>query len=117
MNDKKLLKFVTDFTKGVIGESSSKGKCYIVSAPLYSYLLSCGIETKLVEGEVDTKLIGDISPEDGVWIHFWLVLPDGRIIDPTADQFNSRTTETNMPRIYIGKKPDWYKQRCEKNVG
>lgn len=40
--------------------------------------------------------------------HFWITLKDGRIVDPTASQFNKMGNE-DMPNVYIGDKPSWYK--------
>jgi hypothetical protein len=34
-------------------------------------------------------------------------MQDGRIIDPTADQFYTPTW-AEMPPVYIGELPDWY---------
>jgi len=70
--------------------------CYMVCAPLQSFLEQEGKRTELIEGEVYGRY------------HFWLRLPDGRIIDPTADQFFS-SEGAIMPKIYIGKQPLWYK--------
>ena len=39
--------------------------------------------------------------------HFYLLLPDGRILDPTASQFIA-PDGSDMPEIYLGAKPEWY---------
>ncbi len=70
--------------------------CYAVCAPLQSYLSLCGYETSLVHGTVD---LPDYDAD-----HVWLELADGRIIDPTADQFK----ELNLPPVYIGPLPTCY---------
>lgn len=76
--------------------------CYAVCAPLSSFLEMCGCENELTEGIV--KLNGH---NKGITInHFWLTLPDGRIIDPTGSQFNGMGNE-NMPVVYVGEKPQW----------
>lgn len=74
--------------------------CCCVVWPLQGYLLACGLETEVVEGRIHAN--------EGIWNHFWLKLPDNRILDPTADQFSTPEGE-KMPRTYLGKKPNWYK--------
>lgn len=69
--------------------------CFAVCAPLQGYLDLLGIQTEMVCGEV-------MGQE-----HYWLSLPDGRIIDPTADQFNGQLVK--MPKVYIGLRPVVYK--------
>ena len=46
------------------------------------------------------------------WDHCWLRLADGRIIDPTADQFGN-----GMPKVYIGTLPAGYKEEPRKFAG
>lgn len=70
----------------------------MVSSPLSSYLQFMGIENKLVEGEVETP--------NELWGHYWIKLPDNRIIDPTAGQFKS----LNLPSVYLGELPPQYKE-------
>lgn len=92
---KEIRKIATEFRSGILGRKSAYAMCLAVSAPLASYLQFCGYNCKLTEGVV------------GMWNHFWITLPDGTIIDPTADQFNS--TYIPMPKIYIGPLPEHYK--------
>jgi len=67
--------------------------CFAVCAPLQALLSLHGIETELVEVW--------FRREYGEHNHFWLKLPDDRILDPTADQFG-------LPAIYLGKMPQSY---------
>lgn len=71
------------------------GWCYRVSSPLRGYLAAVGVECKLIRGSVHGNY------------HFWLELPDGRIIDATASQFR-RPNGRAMPLVYIGERPEWY---------
>lgn len=100
MTDKQLVATVRAFRSGILGpKGQSKDQCLAVCAPLQSFLQSAfGFETELVEGEL----------AEGRFIcnHFWLKLPDGRILDPTADQFVNHCT---MPDVYLGVLPSWYK--------
>ena len=108
MNDSELLKFVMDFRDGIIGGGSPEKKCFMVCAPLESLLNHDGIKVSLSEGDVEMN--NDAWTEGlDVFHHYWLTLPDGRIIDPTASQFKTPDGQP-MPDIYIGAKPDWYKE-------
>lgn len=103
MTDKELLKVVTGFRKGILGKRSPLKMCFAICSPLHGYLSACKFETTLTEGEI--KLA---SHNKGITIgHFWLTLKDGRIIDPTASQFNGMGYE-DMPIVFFGKKPKYY---------
>jgi hypothetical protein len=92
VTDRQLLRFAASFRRGILGRGkSSRAMCFAVAAPLESLLLMCGVEVRLVKG-----LVGD-------WEHYWLELGDGRILDPTADQFS-------MAPVYLGPLPSWYYQ-------
>ncbi len=92
MKDKELLSIASGFRKGVLDKRISTGWCYAISASLIGYLEFCGYQCELVKGYV-----GDYG-------HYWIDLLDGRILDPTADQFGD-----SMPKVYIGIKPQNYK--------
>lgn len=93
--DKKLLRLVRNFRSGILDGKSSHKMCMKVCAPLQGYLsFFLGLETEMVEG--DFKHTN----------HVWLKMNDGRIIDPTADQFS--TPSRPMPKVFIGPKPAWY---------
>jgi hypothetical protein len=62
--------------------------CAVVSYSLQGYLSFLGVTTEL--GEVDLKFSN----------HVFLKLPDGRILDATADQFGG-------PKVYLGM-PLWF---------
>jgi hypothetical protein len=69
--------------------------CGAVSYALAGYLRGCGIECETVKYEVHKVE------------HVCLVLSDGRVLDATADQFK-RPDGSDMPDVYIGKRPSWY---------
>ena len=100
MGDKELIRVATSFTKGVLGKKEPTGMCYAVSCSLQGYLSLCDLETELIEG--------DIKIGKDIFNHYWLKLPDGRILDPTASQFKTPEGE-EMPKMYLGEKPKWYK--------
>lgn len=90
MTDAQLVKFAASFRHGMIGRRSSYRMYFAVSAPLQG-LLSChGLETELIE-----IVLGEIN-------HVWLRLPDGRALDPTADQFRPLFPDLDLPPVYLG---------------
>jgi len=94
VTDKQLLSTALDFRRGVIENKKSTNWCYAISAPLEGYLNFIGVYCELTIG-----YIGDTE-------HFWITLPNGRILDPTADQFSD-----DMPKVYLGRIPNNYKQK------
>lgn len=104
ITDKKLLRVAISFRRGVLGRRESDLMCYAISAPLQAFLkFAHGLETRLVSGylRIETKPGRFMEPE-----HFWLELPDKRILDPTRDQFGYDE------KVYIGEKPSNYYE-CE----
>lgn len=79
VNDRVLRRIARQFVAGIMEGSNSKDMCFVVCNPLTAYLNFLGIECELTEGE--------IFNDQGKWHHYWVTLPDGRVIDPTADQF------------------------------
>lgn len=104
MTHKELLKIATDFRDGMIGNGPSDSMCFVVSAPLQCFLsMVYGYETEMIEARITVEsYMGVIECH-----HWFLRLPDGCILDPTADQF--QTPEGGkMPNVYIGELPAWY---------
>lgn len=91
-----LHKIVTAFRRGILEKRESVGMCFVVCSPLAGYLSVCGIKTELEKVNF---------PHAN---HCWLRLPDGRIIDPTADQFSC--DEQTLPKVYIGPVPELYER-------
>lgn len=94
MVDDQIVKFAKSFRNGVIGRKSSRNMCYMVCLPLTTLLCLNGVACKLVEGEVETISL--------CCNHFWIELADGRILDPTADQFNKYSEFPELPKVYLG---------------
>ena len=92
MSDKQLLNIVTGFREGLLSGESSTFRCGMVSYALQGFLSLYEVETKLV-----SLNFAEIN-------HMFLQLPDGRIIDATADQFG-------LPPVYIGPMPLLYTTR------
>ncbi len=93
-----LRQMVAGFSNGIIGRGKSTGMCFMVCVALQGYLEFAGYPCRLIKGEID----GEVE-------HYWLELPDGKIIDPTTDQFNYRFKNKRLSRPYIGARPRWYK--------
>ena len=100
MNKRDIKTTARDFRKGLLGIGPPDGMCRMVSYSLQGFLSFLGVETELVEGEI-------VQPDFNV-DHVWLKLPDGSILDATADQFTSPGGR-KMPAVYMGERPDWYK--------
>lgn len=101
MNDKQILSFTKSFRSGILSGKPPHKMCYAICAPLSTLLRMSGIENELIEGEIKIS-------KNETWGHYWLKLKDGRILDPTASQFNNGTTRL-LPPIYLGSKPNFYK--------
>lgn len=69
-------------------------RCYMVCAPLVGYLGFLGVAgCKLAQAE-------GVSCTFGTTNHYWIELRDGRVLDPTADQFNDMGHD--FPPVYLG---------------
>lgn len=83
MTDRELIRIARQFRRGLLGRKSSTDMCMVVSGPLQGVLAGMGVETTL-------ETVEFISTN-----HVWLRLPDGRVLDATADQFGKDA-------IYLG---------------
>lgn len=92
MTDRQLKRYAASFRTGILAGRSSRMMCFAVCAPLQALLKLCGVETELVEAH-----FAELN-------HVWLRLPDGRILDPTADQFG-------LESVYLGPLPLIYELR------
>ena len=93
MTDDELRQIAWDFRSVMIGETaSSEGCCFLISAPLAGLLHSYGVACELVGCDFPE------SAETEAAHHFWIALPDGRVLDPTFDQFCSEEPVA----IYLG---------------
>ncbi len=103
MTNKQILKYVTNFRKGVLGKMPSNYMCFAVCSPLHSMLSLMDISCQLIQGEVET--------EKFTYGHYWIELSDGMIIDPTADQLEG----LNLPPVYMGELPKQYTAKTLEN--
>jgi hypothetical protein len=89
MTDAELIEWVGAFRDGILNGDLPTMKCFMVCAPLAGLLACLDIEAELIESDLG-------------WVnHCWLRLPDGRALDPTADQFNY-LDDAKMPKVYLG---------------
>jgi hypothetical protein len=92
MLDTELIEIAGDFRDGILGGRPPAMMCAAVAWPLQGFLSAFyGIETEAVE----TRFA-----EGGN--HIWLRMPDGRVLDPTADQFNGVIPDAELPPVYLG---------------
>lgn len=92
MTDEDLVKTAQQFRDGVLKKRSSSMMCAVVSWPLQSML------SALYGVELDAE--GVNFPGGGN--HVFLRLPDGRVLDATADQFAADRPDLNVPAVYLG---------------
>lgn len=91
MTDEELVTTASEFREGILDGKPSAWMCAAVCWPLAGYL-SAFHDLKTETVEVD---LGHMN-------HIWLRLPDGRALDPTADQFNSLFPQMSLPAVYLG---------------
>lgn len=90
-DDEALVSFVSEFREGILNGRPSAGYCAMVVWPLETLLNMLGVKCRAVESD-----LGDFN-------HFWLLLDDGRALDPTADQFWVRwRIQPKLPPVYLG---------------
>ncbi len=94
MSDKELLAYVRSFRRGILQGRKPDRMCAMICEPLASLLDICGVHTEVVTVDFPTT------------DHVFLKLADGRILDPTASQFNQRGVR--FPVVYLGPLPDLF---------
>jgi hypothetical protein len=93
MTDEEIVAFATDFREGILDGDDPHGRCFMVCAPMVTLLNMYGVKCEMVEGPVTVSTDFDN--------HVWLELDDGRVLDPTADQFNGSQRRA-LPPVYLG---------------
>jgi hypothetical protein len=112
LKDEDLIQCAAEWRESMIednafGEDGSAWlMCGVICMPLQGYLAFLGLNTKMVEGFV--KLPPNADYEDVQ--HCWLQLPDGRVLDPTADKFNRFDGFKELPPVYLGKPTEIHKE-------
>ena len=77
------------FREAILQGCSSERMCVAVSAPLHAALRVLDVHSQLVRADL----------EQGE--HVFLQLPDGQVLDATADQFNAHSRQP-LPGVYLG---------------
>jgi hypothetical protein len=85
LSDADLVEIAMDFRNALVGSQPSTRYCAMVCAPLAGFLNVCGQPVAIQE-----TLVGTSN-------HVWLLLPDGRALDPTADHYDA-----TLPPVYLG---------------
>lgn len=83
------LTYAREFRKAILQGASSDRMCVALSAPLHAAFRVLDIPSQFVVSDV------------GACEHVFLLLADGQVLDPTADQFNWSSRE-NLPSVYLG---------------
>lgn len=87
--DEQIIEYATAFRDGMLEDQLPTMKCFMVCAPLVTILNMSGIKCEAIESDL------------GWCNHIWLRLSDGRVLDPTADQFNY-LDGAKFPKVYLG---------------
>ncbi len=91
MDDDDLIECASGFREGVLGDRGSDLMCAAICWPLAGFLRFSGVDCDAEDR--------DIEEEGYPANHVWIRLADGRVLDPTADQFSA----LNLPPVYLGK--------------
>ena len=89
MTDQELTSYATKFRSAILRAGPSAWMCAAISAPLCAALAALDVPSRLLESD-----LGDCN-------HVFLQLTDGRVLDPTADQFNW-CSHAPLPPVYLG---------------
>ena len=95
MKDSELLRVAEEFRDGILDGQSSYLMCHVVSYPLQGFLQMLGVKSEVTVGDI------------GFANHVWLTLDDGRILDPTIDQY-SQYEWCPKVKVYLGKELPFY---------
>lgn len=96
MTDAELIAECLAFRSGILAGRKSGGMCAVVCLALGGYLSGIvGIKVDIIQGVTDIDAVEWCN-------HVWLRMPDGRVLDPTMDQFNEAMGE-HFPAVYLGK--------------
>jgi len=90
VTDAELIEFAASFREGILDGTPSHMMCAAVSWPLAALLRCSGVDCSTEEAK-------DIPTCFGTCNHVWIRLADGRVLDPTADQFGEQ-----YPAVYLG---------------
>ncbi len=100
IKDVEVLQYATQFRHAIIGDGDSTQMCAAISGPLASAFAIKGIPALVMESDL------------GICNHVFLRLADGRILDPTADQFNWCSSQS-LPGVYLGPETAIHKNAWE----
>lgn len=95
MSDEELVQVVEDFRDGILEGQSSYLMCHVVAYPLQGFLSMHGVESEVTTGDI------------GFGNHVWLTLADGRVLDPTIDQF-AQYSWCPKGKVYLGEQLPFY---------
>lgn len=103
MTDAELIATCTEFRRGLLGRRSPRWQCAKVCWAMAPYLEFFHQVTLAVCMSENVEFARGRTCN-----HVWLQLADGRVLDPTADQFSTKARP--LPAIYLGEPiPDLHK--------
>lgn len=95
MTDAELIEFASEFRDGILDGTPSAMACAMVCEPLVTLLNMSGVQCSIAKTDAIRTSYGSCN-------HVWIALADGRVLDPTADQFNDEGLD--LPPVYLGRK-------------
>lgn len=104
MTDSELLQYASEFRAAIIANGESVRMCAAISDPLSAALAVKGVATTVMESD-----LGECN-------HVFLKLQDGRVLDPTADQFNW-CSRRKLPGVYLGSATTIHENAVERQEG
>jgi hypothetical protein len=93
VTDKELIDYASEFRRAIIGDAPGAWWCAGISAPLHAVLTALGVAADIVKSDL------------GHCAHVFIRFPDGRVLDPTAEQFNW-CSRVQLPAVYLGPPSD-----------
>lgn len=81
LSDDELITLAAEFRAGVIGQKSGDEMGLVICPTLAGLLTGYGVACEVHSTALQVK------GEEGLREHYWIALEDGRVLDPTLDQF------------------------------
>ncbi|MCA1776089.1 MAG: hypothetical protein LC676_10900 [Loktanella sp.] len=93
MTDDDLIRVCFEFRVGLLNGRDPEGCCAMVAIPLAGYLRAAhNVQCATVKNDLTGQPLSTVAN------HVWILLGDGRALDPTYDQFGIK----GAPPIYLG---------------
>lgn len=105
MSDNEIKDFALNFRKGVLSDRNGFSMCWVVVQPLSLLLNEIGVKNNIVCFDIDAN--NCVNKLDCDLIEHFCIEINGKILDPTADQFKG------METVFFGNRPIWYLEQTK----